>query len=457
MSAAADSCPVCFEEYNRSTRTKTTCPYCQTSVCRGCLQTYLLSENNVHVTCLNRDCGREWTRDFLDDQFTRTFRLGTYKEHRERVLLDRERARLPESQLDAEAMKDALASFDTIDREIRTLEQRLRTLETRKRQAQLCIGSYGRYRMTESGEEAAPVVRAQQRREFIRACPAEGCRGFLSQAWKCGLCDKWTCMHCHEVKGADKDADHTCDPDKVASAQLIERETRPCPKCGARITKLEGCNQMWCTVCNTGFDWVTGKIATGAVHNPHYFEWLARNGRAPEGGAGAAGAGLRPVAVGQMDCMDRYTADRTVARILSRPIVEPFEKAQSRYLLSLWRIANERMDMNAQNARGTNRDEEFRILRVRYLRNEIDEETWKCLLQRYEKEDNFRRAVQQVDEVFTTTVRELVWQVTQEDHSLKDLYAQAVDLVDYCNECFDKIAHRFARKVPHIRILSTGF
>ena len=427
------------------------CPYCQTSVCRGCLQTYLLSENNVRVTCLNRDCGREWTRDFLDDQFTRTFRLGTYKEHRERVLLDRERARLPESQLDAEAMKEALAAFDTVDREIRTLERRLRTLETRKRHAQLCIGSYGRHRMPEGEEEAPVATRAVQRREFIRACPAEGCRGFLSQAWKCGLCDKWACMQCHEVKGADKDAEHTCDPDKVASAQLIERETRPCPKCGARITKLEGCNQMWCTVCNTGFDWVTGKIATGAVHNPHYFEWLARNGRAPEGAAMP-----RPVA-GRMDCMDRYTVDRTIARILSRPIADPVEKAQSRNLLSTWRIANERIDMNAQNARGANRDEEFRILRVRYLRNEIDEETWKCLLQRYEKEDNFRRAVQQVDEVFTTTLRELVWQVTQEDHILNDLYAQAVDLVDYCNECFDKIAHRFARKVPHIRIVSGGF
>jgi ABC-type phosphate transport system auxiliary subunit len=73
----------------------------------------------------------------LDDQFTKSFRLGTYKEHRERVLLDRERARLPESQLDAEAMKAAIEDSGTLDSEIRKLERRLRALETRKRQNQM--------------------------------------------------------------------------------------------------------------------------------------------------------------------------------------------------------------------------------------------------------------------------------------------------------------------------------
>ena len=32
-----------------------------------------------------------------------------------------------------------------------------------------------------------------------------GCRGFLSTAWKCGLCENWTCPHCFELKGLQKD------------------------------------------------------------------------------------------------------------------------------------------------------------------------------------------------------------------------------------------------------------
>ena len=46
------------------------------------------------------------------------------------------------------------------------------------------------------------------------------------------------------------------------------------------MTVVRNCNQMWCVMegCNTAFDWVSGRIITGAVHNPHYYEWLRRTG-----------------------------------------------------------------------------------------------------------------------------------------------------------------------------------
>jgi ribosomal protein S15P/S13E len=79
------------------------------------------------------------------------------------------------------------------------------------------------------------------RRVFVRACPAGDCRGFLSQAWKCGMCDNWTCPECHEVKGKEKDGPHVCDPNNVETAKLLAKDSRPCPKCASVIFKIDGC------------------------------------------------------------------------------------------------------------------------------------------------------------------------------------------------------------------------
>ena len=128
------------------------------------------------------------------------------------------------------------------------------------------------------GDGTATVAAA--RREFVMRCPADACRGFLSSAHKCGTCAKWACAKCLECIGEDKTAAHTCKPESVESAKMIQKETRPCPKCGVRIFKIDGCDQMWCTQegCNTAFSWNTGHVVTGIVHNPHYYEWLRRTG-----------------------------------------------------------------------------------------------------------------------------------------------------------------------------------
>ena len=49
-------------------------------------------------------------------------------------------------------------------------------------------------------------------------------------------------------------------------------------KCGTLIHKLEGCNQMFCTMkdCHTPFNWKTGLIINGPIHNPHYFDFMAQ-------------------------------------------------------------------------------------------------------------------------------------------------------------------------------------
>ena len=57
-----------------------------------------------------------------------------------------------------------------------------------------------------------------------------------------------------------------------------KKETRSCPSCGTNIFKIEGCDQMWCTQCHTGFSWRTGLKVTGVIHNPHFYQWQNEGG-----------------------------------------------------------------------------------------------------------------------------------------------------------------------------------
>lgn len=141
------------------------------------------------------------------------------------------------------------------------------------------------------GTDDAQQPRRQHTPHFIRACPYGDCRGFLNSDWKCGLCDNRTCSKCHVVIGKEEKEHsatttsrntnintHVCNPDDVKSAKLLDKDSKPCPKCASMIFKISGCDQMWCTACNTAFSWKTGEaIDPRIMHNPHFFEWLRRN------------------------------------------------------------------------------------------------------------------------------------------------------------------------------------
>lgn len=248
------SCNICADTYNRSTRICIKCPYCDFEVCRTCCETYILSEPTPR--CMHPNCYKEWSRKFLSDKLTQVFLNKKYVPHIENILFDKEKALLPAAQVIVEGKlrkKNIQKRMKQIDEEINALQIKKWELEREL---------YGH-----SPEKA-------ERKEFVRQCPANGCRGFLSTQWKCGICELWTCPDCHEVKGETRDVDHTCDPNNLETARLLDKDSKACPSCHSMIFKISGCNQMFCTMCNTAFDWVTGRISNTNIHNPHYFEWV---------------------------------------------------------------------------------------------------------------------------------------------------------------------------------------
>jgi hypothetical protein len=91
---------------------------------------------------------------------------------------------------------------------------------------------------------------------------------------KCGRCETIMCLDCMNIKHQS----HECNKADVESARLILTTSRKCPKCLTAISKIEGCNQMFCVLCQTPFSYISGKIIKREFFdNPHYINYIDNN------------------------------------------------------------------------------------------------------------------------------------------------------------------------------------
>jgi len=313
-------CPICCETFNKGARGAVTCECtgCEFTACKGCVRTYLLS-TTADPACM--ECHKAWSQRFLTASLNRSFMTSTYRTHRAKVLAERERARLQDSIQDAQRKLECEA-VEVEEKEASREVERLRALWTAAQRERSRLT--GRRFALQRGVGGEDDGGSAEKRQFIMPCPAEGCRGFLSSAWKCGLCDVYACKDCFEAIGYNKTDAHACNPDSVASAEAIRKETRPCPTCGVRIYKIHGCDQMWCTQCKVAFSWKTGKKSGGNVHNPHYLEWQ-RTHRQNGGVVRAPG----DVVCGGLP--DYYECDRLRRRITSADDTTLFSTVTDRW------------------------------------------------------------------------------------------------------------------------------
>ena len=229
------------------------------------------------------NCNVRFPTHFQIRNLNRSWVLNTYKETETQILTGIELGKLPETQPYVEAEREKVrikqqnAQYTL---ELKALKVKVMKLSDAIRANQFLLRGEqipAHLAMNEYVDGRSVLV--DTRKKFIMACPLD-CRGFLSTGYKCGTCQKSVCSDCLCLKQDD----HVCIEENRLSAELIKRESKPCPKCGARICKIDGCDQMYCvsqdsgTHCNTAFSWKTGLIETGVVHNPHYYELMRKEG-----------------------------------------------------------------------------------------------------------------------------------------------------------------------------------
>lgn len=425
-------CEICIEKYNKSNRQPVICPYCEYSACRKCCETWLLNETNAR--CLNLSCGKEWSRQVVASVFTKSFMTNEYKRHRESVLFDQERALLPATQ----PIVENIIRREKIEIEIKRIETE--ELAAIYKRIGTLRNEFNRMDITSKNPNDRSV--------FIKACPDSECRGFLSSQWKCGLCEKWACNLCHEIKGFARECDHVCDPDTVATVALLENDTKSCPSCGTGIHKLEGCDQMFCTLCNTGFSWRTGRIETN-IHNPHYFDWLRRTGGEVERNPNEIRCGHE---------INRAFVRTLVSYIRLKNFPNDIILRVTNICESIIHFRYVEMDRYPLDRVLNNQD-----LRIRYLRNRISEDGFKIQIQRLEKKHQKNREIHNVFALLNTTVTDILYRFDdatktvpacysfdEEKRNVCNILDEVGPIREYVNECLEDISNTYGSRKLYI-------
>ena len=408
-----ECCQVCCEKINNSNHKKVECPFCDLKSCRSCSQKYLLSTmEDPH--CMG--CKHEHNRELVDTYCSAVFRNVHYRKHRENVLFEREKARLPETQsyVIRELKKRSLRSsyvymyfiLGQIDYEPDLPEYAKLALKD-----EIKIAIMNIYEELHGMADVNPVINNEH--VYTQTCFNGDCNGFLDENFVCGICTTTFCSKCHEKMTPT----HKCNKDTVKTVKLIKKDTRPCPKCNVLIHKIEGCAQIWCTQCQTAFDWKTGRIETGRIHNPHYFEFKKR-GREH----------------GDIPCGGRPS---------HRELVEM--NAPDMILL----ISLEMLRLDYDNTyRFGFLYEDNRYLRMKFLLNEMTETEMKRELQFRDKYNSKTRDVRDIYTMYTDTAGDLLRQYVLDISAENAIIDELIELTDYTNIVIERIRARYRSRTP---------
>lgn len=273
---------------------------------------------------------------------------------------------------------------------------------------------------------------------YTYPCSVEACNGFLDEKWNCGLCDEKTCSQCFRVKNVQ----HTCKDDDVESVKLLKKETKPCPKCATFIFKTSGCDQMFCTNCHVAFSWKTLQIENGAVHNPHYFEWLANN---------AIGFEL-PLGDG-----NRCQEDFRLYHI-------PASKRTGYTYQLVCNIYQKALEVETEWFRRSRNclpvtPEDLRKNNILFLAGERSEKSWKTTLTRYRKQMDKEQELNSIYRMFRSAVLDILRYYYSQDRTEQfDLKESIVQVVQLMNKNLNRAATLYSTVVvSYLGEYATGF
>jgi len=229
-------CEICCSEYSynpdairktRKTMLPCTCPKCSYTVCKPCQTRYAKGE------CAN--CQFVFSRSFVIECLGQDF-------HKEIIVPN----------IIRELMVEQRINLETVD--VQSTVAWMKKCQEIRKNSRFGVSQ----KMPPKPQQTGHTISVKY------SCPIGDCRGVVVGT-TCSTCNGIICIHCHEQLASESDPSHVCNED----AKLVLQQSKPCPKCYSLIYKIEGCNAMHCTSCDTRFDWITLHV-NEQNSNTHY-------------------------------------------------------------------------------------------------------------------------------------------------------------------------------------------
>ena len=419
-------CSICCNKFNNSRHSKVFCNGCEDDsvACKTCCQTFILN-SNTDPSCMF--CNTKWDRQFMNENLTKTFVNKDLKIFTEKLFLERQISLLPETQKDAILEKRCIELDNQI---ILVKKEKSRLKKLMNEQADILNAHYlerARLRYGTSTQDTS-------KENFTVKCPTNDCKGFLDSKHFCDICETQYCKMCMEIKQEG----HVCNEDTKATIQAIKKDAKPCPGCGEMISKIDGCDQMWCVKCHVQFSWKTGATMNGFNHNPEYFRWMRDSGQTIQR------------TVDPLDARNRqFLCGRELdARIIRNIIVNLFPHGGTPMrLLEIYRFYR-----HIQGVHFGVRDSEHSLkqLRIKYLLNITTKEFWQKEIQKIDKQDNKEKAYENIWRLLETVLENIMERVLEYDRDQVGqekyikLAEEGENFRKYINSCFIKVSDTYS-------------
>ena len=482
------NCAVCVEPFNKNTRKQVPCPFnCDFQVCATCFETHQTNQSGMfEISCMS--CKQPWEDQHVRANVSHTL-VKRLSQSTQKRLRDEEIAFMPETQMyveygravetvKVEEYLNIIRKKNDVELNLAThgitvvgnktpadkkfksdTQEELRLVENHASDIRFQISRWRNgmhlsrlfkdiipelLYAKEFGTQPAALGLGEERESSVMCpCPANECRGFVTHRnHQCGVCGVKVCHRCLQTEEGEDQEDrvHTCDEEHVKSAELILATTKPCPKCASRIHKIEGCDQMWCTNCNTPFSWTSGKEIVGqTVHNPHFYEWMRQHPR-PQAEEEEEGLGFNnceglPDAqnvILYLDVVFRHTQAPT--RTFVRVISDTYRKCVHLRDVEITR------DLDVQFR--TNLD-----IRVQWLQNEITDAKFEQTLLRRHNQRVVKQHTNKVYGLVVTLCSDVfhrLLRVNENTKQIRESYMKEIEeIFKYANTCLYNIEQMY--------------